>query len=346
MYKEDVTQALENERALNALLRRLAGRSDLVPALEECLDIVLQVSWLSIEPRGGIFLTGADGRTLELVVDRGLDPPLRTICARVPFGRCLCGRAAASRAVQYASCIDGRHENRFPGMPPHGHYNVPILWGETVLGVMVLYLPQGHPRSEAEVMFLRSVADIVSLVIRQITSQGRLEDAHRELEMMANTDVLTGLPNRRFLLTRLEEETAEADRFDRPLAFLLMDIDHFKQVNDRHGHMAGDEVLRHVGRIIQANLRRYDIAARYGGEEFAIAFPNCERDAAHAVASRIRERLEEDGVELSDEETLRVTASFGLVARRPGEAIEDMIRRADEALYEAKNGGRNRVVCA
>ncbi|HFA59619.1 MAG TPA: GGDEF domain-containing protein, partial [Rhodospirillales bacterium] len=170
--------------------------------------------------------------------------------------------------------------------------------------------------------------------------------AHRELETMANTDVLTGLPNRRFLLSRLEEEIAEADRFERPLAFALLDIDHFKRINDRYGHMAGDEVLRHVGRVILANLRRYDIAARFGGEEFAVAFPNTDRKAAEAVAARMREGLETETIEVSEAEVVRVTASFGLVERRPGEPVEEMIRRADEALYAAKNAGRNRVVCA
>ncbi len=346
MQREFVERALENERTLNALLRRLAGRSDLVPALGECLDILLQVSWLSIEPKGGIFLADAGGRTLELAVDRGLDPELRVICAKVPFGHCLCGRVAAARRLLHVSCVDERHENGFPGMRPHGHYIVPILCGNTVLGVMLLYLPHGHPRNEGEVLFLRSVADILSLVIRQITSQQRLEEAYRELEMLANTDVLTGLPNRRFLLDRLAEEVVEADRFDRPLAFILLDIDHFKKVNDEHGHMVGDEMLRHVGRVIQGSLRRYDLAARFGGEEFAVLLPNTGREAAHAVAARIREQLETSEVEIAEGRMLGVTASLGVAERMPGEEIAEMIRRADDALYRAKDEGRNRIVHA
>ena len=346
MGQDPVMRALENERTLNALLRRLAGRSDLVAALEECLDVLLQVSWLSIEPKGGIFLADAEGQTLELVVDRGLDPELRTICARVPFGHCLCGRVAATRRMLHTTCVDERHENGFPGMRPHGHYIVPILCGDTVLGVMVLYLPHGHPRDEGEAQFLRSVVDILSLVIRQIRSQQRLEEAYRELEMLANTDVLTGLPNRRFLLDRLTEEAVEADRFTRPLAFILLDIDHFKQVNDRYGHMVGDEMLRHVGRVIQGSLRRYDLAARFGGEEFAVLLPNTGREAAHRVAARIRERLETEEVEIAEGRMLAVTASLGVAERAPGEEISELIRRADEALYRAKHEGRNRVVHA
>ncbi len=346
MQQESVERALENERTLNALLRRLAGRGDLVPALRECLDILLEVSWLSIEPKGGIFLADAEGRHLELVVDRGLDPELRTLCARVPFGHCLCGRVAASRRLLHTSCMDERHEIGFPGMRPHGHYIVPILSGETVLGVMVLYLPHGRPRDEGEILFLRSVADILSLVIRQITSQQRLEEAYRELEMLANTDVLTGLPNRRFLLDRLREETVEADRFGRPMAFVLLDIDHFKRVNDDYGHMVGDEVLRQVGRILQSGLRRYDMAARFGGEEFAMLLPGTRLEAACAAAERVRRRFAANEVEIAEGEILRVTASFGVAERGDGEPVEELIRRADDALYRAKDAGRDRVVAA
>ncbi len=346
MGQETVERALENERALNALLRRLAGRSDLRPALEECLEILLAVSWLSIEPRGGIFLADAEGGTLELVVDRGLDPELRTICARVPFGRCLCGRVAASRKLLHARCLDERHENGFPGMRPHGHYIVPVLSGDTVLGVMVLYLPHGHPRDEGEVRFLRSVADILSLVIRQIRSQQHLEEACRELEMLANTDVLTGLPNRRFLLDRLNEEAAEADRFGRPLSFVLLDVDHFKRVNDRCGHPAGDEVLRQVARLLRAGLRRYDVAARFGGEEFAILLPGTGSEVAREVAERARRCLAGSDIEIAEDEILRVTASFGVAERRPGEPVAELVRRADDALYRAKEEGRDRVVAS
>ncbi len=229
-------------------------------------------------------------------------------------------------------------------MRPHGHYNVPILWGGTVLGVMVLYLPHGHPRSETEVMFLRSVADILALVIRQITTQKRLEEAYRELETMANTDVLTGLFNRRFLITRLEEELAAAERFAQPLSFVLMDVDHFKRINDSYGHLAGDEVLRQIGGILTTNLRRYDTGARFGGEEFAILFPRTDERAAGTIVDRIREELNARRIRVSDGEGIRVTASFGLVEWRSGERIEGMIHRADQALYAAKNAGRNRVV--
>ncbi len=346
MRQETVERALENERALNALLRRLAGRGDLVPALAECLEILLGVSWLAIEPKGGIFLADADGRNLELVVDRGLEPELRSLCARVPFGRCLCGGVAASRRLLHTRCVDERHENTFPGMRPHGHYILPILSGEAVLGVMVLYLPHGHPREESEVRFLRSVADILSLVIRQIRSQQHLEDACRELEMLANTDVLTGLPNRRFLFDRLAEEAVEADRFARPLSLVLLDIDHFKRINDRFGHPGGDEVLRQVARSLRNGLRRYDVAARFGGEEFALLLPNTGGELAREVAERARRRLADDEVEVAEGETLRVTASFGVAERHPGESVEEVVRRADDALYRAKAEGRDRVVAS
>ena len=341
----DIQLALENERTLNAILRCAVSNDDLPAILENCLDILLSVSWLSILPKGGVFLAEEGQRELSLVASRHLAPELHSLCARVPFGHCLCGRAAATREIQYARCVDERHETRFPGMAPHGHYNVPILAGEEVLGVIVLYLPHGHPRHEAEVQFLNNVADILSLVIRHHRVREQLCRAVEQLEILASTDVLTGLYNRRFFLGRLREEWAAAERLGLPLSLLLFDIDHFKRVNDTWGPSAGDTVLRMAGHLLRGSLRRYDVAARYGGEEFAVLLPRTPLDEAGDIAGRLRERLRAQPIDVGGE-TLRVTASFGVASRVARESEEGFLARCDRALYAAKQAGRDRVVLA
>ncbi len=169
-------RSLENERTLNAILRTAVTRRPLVEILGKCLEILLRTSWLRVEPKAAIFLAGDKQDTLELFAERDFDPELREICARVPFGKCLCGKAAEKRRILHAECLDERHEIRFDGMTPHGHYNVPILAGDEVLGVLVLYLPHGYKRSALEVDFLTSVADILSLVIRLRNQQEHLEE--------------------------------------------------------------------------------------------------------------------------------------------------------------------------
>jgi len=171
-----VHRRLENEQALNAILRTVVEPVPLREILGKCLDILLATSWLSILPRGGIFLVGDDPGVLELVAERNLSKPLLTLCARVPFGHCLCGRAAEARRIMHTSCVDQRHDNRFAAMAAHGHYNVPILADGKTCGVMVLYLPEGYGRNDTEVEFLESVADILSLVVRLKRYQEHLED--------------------------------------------------------------------------------------------------------------------------------------------------------------------------
>ena len=155
----------EEQEALNAILRVSLEDISLQQQFEHVLDIILALSWLPIEPRGGIFQVEVGEEVLALKAQRGLNPALLDLCAHVPFGHCLCGRAALSREVEYAACLDPRHEISYPGMAPHGHYNVPIVSRNAVLGVMVLYLRHGHARKDREVAFLASVANTLAGMI-------------------------------------------------------------------------------------------------------------------------------------------------------------------------------------
>ena len=169
--------------------------------------------------------------------------------------------------------------------------------------------------------------------------------AEREaLRDQATRDSLTRLWNRSTILDILQRELARSARERRPLGLLLVDLDHFKNVNDTHGHFAGDAVLSEAGRRMQSDLREYDSLGRYGGEEFLVLLPGCDERSTRSSAERIRAHLANHPMVLSDT-TLKVTASFGGTCVRPGVqcTAEELIRRADEALYRAKDLGRNRV---
>ncbi|WP_158206783.1 sensor domain-containing diguanylate cyclase [Pseudoduganella flava] len=173
-----------------------------------------------------------------------------------------------------------------------------------------------------------------------------LKALSEELRVQSFTDSLTGLFNRRYFMESAERMLGTARRHGEPLALMVVDADHFKRINDEHGHPAGDEVLRVLARVLLEETRDGDVVARYGGEEFIVALPRTGETAALAVAERMRERIVLQKVVVPGG-TLSVTVSIGVaVAPRGAAHVEELIRRADAALYEAKRAGRNRVQAA
>jgi diguanylate cyclase (GGDEF)-like protein len=164
-----------------------------------------------------------------------------------------------------------------------------------------------------------------------------------KLEDLASTDPLTGVLNRRAFLRHLEDEFSRSERFSDSFALLMLDIDHFKQVNDRHGHHAGDEVLCGAAQNIQDAIRGIDHIGRWGGEEFAILLPRANSAAAQIVAQRIRLNIQRAAPLGDPSKHIPITASIGLAVRRPHDSVADILRRADAALYRAKAAGRDRV---
>ena len=198
------------------------------------------------------------------------------------------------------------------------------------------YLTQPIDRNE---LLARSRAQI-----RRRRYQESLRDSYHRSISMALTDPLTGVYNRRYLATHLESLLTGAQSRDKTTSILMLDIDHFKLVNDRHGHQAGDAVLTEVARRIADRLRSFDTIARYGGEEFVV-MPETDRDLAAGVAERLRAVIADTPVTW-DKDGIAVTISLGLASAATGESRDSLIGRADHALYEAKNADRNRVVVA
>jgi len=174
----------------------------------------------------------------------------------------------------------------------------------------------------------------------------RLQQARadkEELERLANFDSLTGLYNRQAILDKLRELINLAKRYKEDFSLSMLDIDHFKRVNDRYGHLTGDEVLEKIAALIRRNIRDTDIAGRYGGEEFIIILPQTDLSSAMVVAERIRNIIEDAEMKDSAGDVFVITVSQGLSSWEQGEDAYSLISRADEALYKAKENGRNRV---
>lgn len=199
-------------------------------------------------------------------------------------------------------------------------------------------LDPGRYDAAAGTKFLDRLAAIAAIAIESMLNRERLRRA-------GMTDGLTGVHNRRYFDHRCLIEFSQAVRHRYPLACLFLDIDHFKAINDGHGHPAGDEVLRQVGGLILRSLRTGDLAARYGGEEFVVLLPRTDLAGAREVAERIRQMVQEAPFITPEGGTVGATLSAGLAMLAPGAtSFAELLSAADRALYEAKRGGRNRTV--
>jgi diguanylate cyclase (GGDEF)-like protein len=173
----------------------------------------------------------------------------------------------------------------------------------------------------------------------EINRRIKLEAALKE---MAATDPLTGLYNRREYDMLFQHEMERANRMNTPLSVGIIDLDHFKQVNDTYGHAAGDEVLRRTARLFRENLRTMDVVGRWGGEEFIIMLPEIAIDQANMTCNRLLKALAATDIDVGSA-SIKITATIGITQLLPGDKIDEVIRRADEALYKGKEAGRNRV---
>jgi len=195
--------------------------------------------------------------------------------------------------------------------------------------------------------FLHHLAVIAAFCLENAVNRTRLTRS-------GLTDVLTGWHNRRYLQMRLHEELARSQRDVTPLTCLMIDVDHFKKVNDCHGHLVGDEVLRQLAHCVETEVRDSDVSARYGGEEFVILLPGTGIEAGRLLAERIRNAVSEEAFEIIGASgRLPITVSIGVAEFRPGSTEDDLkiagerlVALADLALYEAKAGGRNTVAQA
>ncbi len=182
-------------------------------------------------------------------------------------------------------------------------------------------------------------------IIESFVDISEMKRLQEELRTLSIKDSLTNLYNRRYFYERTEVEMGRAHRVQRPLLFIMIDLDHFKKVNDTYGHQAGDEVLVSFSKIATSYLREYDILCRFGGEEFAILCPESKLEDSIVIADRIRKGIEKNKNLYGDNE-IKITVSLGIThLLKEDKTIDKLIKRADDALYKAKDTGRNKVCC-
>jgi diguanylate cyclase (GGDEF)-like protein len=182
-------------------------------------------------------------------------------------------------------------------------------------------------------------------IFRYLSGESIEAHYHEEIYRLTIIDALTGVHNKRYLLEFLERELARAARYQRPLGLIMFDLDRFKSINDRLGHLGGDYALRELVRLMRDSVRKEELLARYGGEEFGVVLPETTQREALQLADRLRQLVEQHTFQFGDE-AFQVTISLGVITTPGTEAVspEALIRQADEKLFQAKNAGRNCVV--
>ena len=226
------------------------------------------------------------------------------------------------------------------GEGPHSHIlsflGAPLIVGKTVIGMLAVDNTQPDFFDERHVRLVTAFADQVALAI----NNARL---FSEVQKLAHTDGLTGLNNRYYFMELSQHEFMRARRYNQPLAAIMIDIDHFKQVNDTYGHAAGDEVLRTVAWRCKKAVRQIDILGRYGGEEFTTLVLNADLQGVLIVAERLRRCIAETPID-SSQGLIQITISLGVgILDQDCKNLDDLLHRADQALYAAKQAGRNQV---
>jgi len=317
------------QMVLDAILNISTQPPGLKEILQKSLDALLSMPSFALMNKGAIFVRSEDEDVLELAVHRGLPDTLQTACARLPFGRCLCGRAASSHEIIFTTQAEEGDEIPCDGVKPQGHYCVPILANGEVLGVINTYVAAGHVRKEQETHFLKMAADTLASVIQR-------KRAEEQLEWLAHSDNLTGLPNHRLFYDRLEQALALARRHKGKFALLFLDLDHFKDVNDVLGHVAGDTLLRKAATRLLSCVREMDTVARVGGDEFTIILMETGESAGiQLVAENLLKTLGRP-FKISGNQC-HIGASIGIaVYPSDGEDTETLVRNADTSMYRAK----------
>lgn len=319
-------------------LTRTLGR---VSGLGSVCTLVLRHVARAVPSRIATFAVPTDAEDLAIVATLGY--PLELVeRVRITPGRGVIGSVYASRTPLWVPDVSLRPDLhvRRPRYRTNSFVAVPVTAGADVLGVLcVTDRLDNLAFTKEDLLTLRTLTAPVSLALDRERAKRRAE----AFAQAAVIDPVSGLFNRRYFHERLEDELHRARRHKTPLALMMIDIDDFKAVNDRFGHLAGDEVIRSVSDILRRSVRRFDLCARFGGEEFAVVMPGSGPDHSAVVAERIRQRIEEFRLEEPALVNLRVTVSIGLSVSdelSPRELIE----RADRALYTAKRAGKNRVV--
>ena len=335
--KEDLDKTLQNLSLLYSIGKAMNYISDLKNLLQYILSQAIDIT--SAE-KGSIMLYDLETDRLNIRVLAGLEDTEyqekvnnnEIRCRSFKPGEGIAGRVFVTSKPMIVNNI--REDDQFINSETSYVRSIaciPMIVYSDVIGVInVTNKKKGKEFTDEDVEMLKAVADQAAVAVNKA-----------QLWDMAVTDSLTGLYVRRYFMVKLQEEIHRAERYNKRLSVIMADLDRFKKINDTYGHDAGDRALKTISTFFQKNIRDVDAIARYGGEEFVMLIPDADKEAAFCLAERLREELVK--VELEDLPT--ITISLG-IATYPsdGTDIEDLIKKADAAMYAAKQKGRNKAV--
>jgi diguanylate cyclase (GGDEF)-like protein len=244
-------------------------------------------------------------------------------------GECLCGKSLARKELIYSGCVDSDHDIQFDGMPQHGHYCVPLILEDEVLGILTVYLKHGHKENEKEKEWLRMIA---ATIAKSLHCKG----VNEKFKFCATHDQLTSLPNKLLLFDRLTQMMLNADRYQTKLVILFMDLNKFKKVNDILGHKAGDEVLVQAAERLLSVSRKSDTVSRVGGDEFIIACSMNDISGLQQICNTIKSSIKHPMI-LNNGSIVNIDISIGAsIYPDHGNSLEKLIKIADECMYISK----------
>ena len=315
------------------------------PDLDRVLDLIIQKAIQIVEAeRGSLMLF--DPQSEELYIKSSVGLSKRTISGvRIKPGEGIVGWVfKEGKPLLIKEGAKDLRSKKFEEieMELKSIISVPLKIKNQAIGVINAYNKrEGDVFNTDDLQLLSAFANQAAIAIQNA-------QLHQEVKRLAITDGLTDLYNFRYLQERLEEETKRAQRFRRPLALIMADIDHFKEFNDTYGHPEGNKVLKVLANIIKANVREIDIVGRYGGEEFIIILPEADRNEAQRIAERIRIKVEEYNFQNKEDHlnnpNRKITLSLGVTSYfQESISPQNLIYKVDQALYQAKRKGRNRI---
>lgn len=335
---------LSQARPLDSILQRLSHALADTVGLAEVGEVVLRHVIQAVPSRLASLASAAPDGELSIVATQGYPREL-VQHLRIASGNGVIGAVHLSRAPLVVSDVSltpglDRHRSRYRS---NSFVAVPIVAGSETLGVVSLTdRVASGPYTQGDVAAITVLMGPAALAL----ARERVRQEALAYAQAAVVDPVSGLFNRRYFEARLDEELHRAVRQLTSVALLMVDLDEFKAVNDRFGHIAGDLVIRDISEILRRSVRIFDVCTRFGGEEFAVMMPGGTVESASAIAERIRHRVEAYQRNEPSLAGLHVTASIGVAVSPPGVTARDLMERADRALYHAKKAGKNRVSTA
>lgn len=329
---QEIKKNYELQNTISTILKLSYKNLDIKDFLNLALEILFSLHWFAAKSVGCIFLYDETAGVLKMTARKNFPIQLLKPCNEVQIGRCLCGLAASTKELVYKDCVDNEHEITFENIPQHGHYCVPIIIRDKVLGVLNVDVDAGHRKDKIEEQLLLMFADTLAAILER-------KKADEKLEYMANYDALTGVPNRILMFDRLAQSINQSKRYNDKTAVMYLDLDDFKPINDKYGHDAGDVVLKKTANRLKRCVRDTDTVSRLGGDEFAILargfhILNDLTELCKRLVDEIGKPIEHKGHIFS------VKASMGIsVCPDDGSDAMLLLKMADTAMYSAKTTG-------